>query len=113
MGSETLSSLTPSGGTAKPGLLFVLVLRVVFVLVLTAVGWSVAGDESIEAGALTGHPDLIVIGSIGTALIVIALDLFVPRKSLAAISGLFFGLIVKEENAPPVVARTVAYFQRR
>lgn len=94
MGSETLSSLAPSGGTPKPGLLFVVSLRVVFVLVLTAVGWSVAGDESIKAGALSGHPDLIVIGSIGTALIVIAMDLFVPRKSLAAISGLFFGLIV-------------------
>lgn len=78
----------------RTGLLFVIALRFVFVLVLTAVGWSVASDESFNTGALAGNRDLIVIGFIGAALVVIALDLFVPRKSLSSIAGLFFGLVV-------------------
>lgn len=69
-------------------------LRVVFVLVLAAVGWSLAADKDIVSGALAGQGDLIVIGFIGVALMVIAADLFIPRKSLAAISGLFFGLVI-------------------
>lgn len=69
-------------------------LRFVFVLVLMAVGASLAYEERFATEVLRGHRDLIVIGSIGIGLIVIALDVFVPRKSLSAISGLFFGLIV-------------------
>ena len=37
---------------------------------------------------------MLVAGFSGLALIFIALDVFVPRKSLSAISGLFFGLVV-------------------
>jgi len=94
MSSETASLPIRATGSPKPGLLFMVVLRVVFVLVLISVGWSLAGDKDIVSGALAGHGDLIVIGFTGVALIVIAADLFIPRKSLAAISGLFFGLVV-------------------
>jgi uncharacterized protein YacL len=39
-------------------------------------------------------PVVILLGFLGVALIVIVIDIFIPRKSLTAISGLFFGLIV-------------------
>jgi len=72
-----------------------IVLRVAFLLVLMAVGWSLAADtRMVGTGALAGHGDLIMIGFTGVGLVVIALDVFVPRKSLSAISGLFFGLVV-------------------
>jgi uncharacterized protein YacL len=67
-----------------------IILRVVFVLSLVAVGWSLASDQNDPS--LPG--DLILIGFIGAAFVVIAMDIFVPRKSLTAISGLFFGLVV-------------------
>ena len=70
--------------------MFMVVLRVVFVLSLVAVGWGLASDQA----NVPVQSDLILIGFIGAAFIVIALDIFVPRKSLTAISGLFFGLIV-------------------
>ncbi|MCH7840141.1 MAG: PIN domain-containing protein, partial [Planctomycetes bacterium] len=65
-------------------------LRLVFVLVLMAVGWSLASDERY----VSENKDLVIIGFAGAALIFIAMDVFVPRKSLSAISGLFFGLVV-------------------
>ena len=70
------------------------VLRVVFLLVLMAVGWGLVSEERGLSGALRGHKDLVMIAFLGVALVVIALDIFVPRKSLSAIAGLFFGLVV-------------------
>ena len=69
------------------------VLRFVFVLVLGAVGWSLAADERYQSGAFASNRDLIIYAFLGAALVVIAFDLFVPRKSLTSISGLFFGLV--------------------
>ncbi len=74
--------------------MFMVGLRLIFVLALVAVGWRVAVDARTATGALAEQGDLIMIGFIGLALVVIAFDVFVPRKSLAAISGLFFGLVV-------------------
>lgn len=74
--------------------MFMIVLRVVFVLSLIAVGGSLALDESTAAGSLGSYRDLVLYAFAGAALIVISLDIFIPRKSLAAISGVFFGLIV-------------------
>jgi uncharacterized protein YacL len=71
-----------------------LVLRAVFVLAIGAVGWGLAADARRSSPGLGLHSDLIVISFLGLGLIVIALDIFIPRKSLAAISGLFFGLVV-------------------
>ncbi len=70
------------------------VLRAVFVLVIGAVGWGLASKERHEPGGFGGDPQLTMIGFVGAALLVIALDIFIPRKSLTAISGLFFGLVV-------------------
>lgn len=70
-------------------------LRVLFVLALGAVGWSLASDPRIATGPLGGQGSLIVAGFLVVAVVVVALDVFfIPRKSLTAISGLFFGLIV-------------------
>jgi uncharacterized protein YacL len=69
-------------------------LRVLFVFGLIGVGWRLSVDSRTATGPLAGQGDLIFIGFLGAALMVIALDILVPRKSLAAISGLFFGLIV-------------------
>ncbi len=74
--------------------LFMFVLRGMFVLGLSAVGWSLASDQRNVTGELAGQGDLIIIGFLGAAFVVIALDLFIPKKSLTAIAGLFFGLIV-------------------
>lgn len=78
----------------RTGTIFMIVLRVGFVLSLIAVGWSLVSDESYATGLFANQRDLIVIGFAGLSLIIIALDIFVPRKSLSAISGLFFGLVV-------------------
>ncbi len=83
-----------STNTARSGVLFMVALRVFFVLVLGAVGWSLATDEESATGGLGGHGDWIMVGVLATAIVVILCDMLVPRKSLAAISGLFFGLIV-------------------
>lgn len=83
-----------SASSEKAGALFIIVLRVVFVLALGAVAWRLASDMRNAADPLTAQDDLIFYAALGIALVVIALDIFVPRKSLAAISGLFFGLIV-------------------
>ncbi len=72
-----------------------LALRLVFVIVLGGVGWSLANDPRLNEGPLQGQQFYIVLGFVLTSVVFIALDaLFIPRKSLAAISGVFFGLIV-------------------
>lgn len=76
---------------ARSHTLFMITLRVLFVVALWAVGWGLVSDEKYQAA---GQRDLLMLAFAGSALIVIALDIFVPRKSLAAISGLFFGLLV-------------------
>jgi uncharacterized protein YacL len=78
------------GSAARTSAVFMILLRVAFVLVLVAVGWSLASDDRY----VSANKDLVIIGFAGVSLIVIAMDIFVPRKSLSAISGLFFGLVV-------------------
>lgn len=90
MRTDSLRNIPGSDLTDRASALFMIALRVVFVLALIAVGWTLAVDPRAQ----TQNRDLIVIAFIGAALIVIALDIFIPRKSLSAISGLFFGLIV-------------------
>ncbi|UCG17425.1 MAG: hypothetical protein JSV19_05225 [Phycisphaerales bacterium] len=77
--------------------MFLHFLRVVFVLALAAVGWRfIAGDDTPVGplSFLTASKDLVLLSCLGVALVVIAVDIFIPRKSLGVISGLFFGLVV-------------------
>jgi uncharacterized protein YacL len=78
----------------RTGTMFLIAFRAMFVLAIGAVGWGLASDERIVSPRLGGHRDLIIIAFVGAALVVIAIDIFVPRKSLTSISGLFFGLVV-------------------
>ncbi len=77
--------------------MFLIVLRGLFVLVLLAVAMSfIAGDEaaSIGGGLLYYNKEAVLLACAGLAVLVVAADIYVPRKSLSAISGVFFGLIV-------------------
>lgn len=99
MAADVSMSRGYSDGSARSSTVVILVLRVVFVLALGAVGWGLATDLASPAiassGELAQHGDLVMAAFAVAAVVVIALDVFfIPRKSLAAISGVFFGLIV-------------------
>lgn len=83
------------GGADKSNTVITFALRLVFALGLCGVGWKVASDDRIVAADSVAGPWIIYLAFLATAVIVIAVDVFfIPRKSLAAISGVFFGLIV-------------------
>lgn len=66
------------------------VLRAFFILAVIAVGWSV-----VETGELLPEQrGWVVVGAAVLAGSVIVVDILQPRKSLKAIGGLFFGLVV-------------------
>ncbi len=65
------------------------ILRVIFVLIVAAVAMNFAEYYYQVLPA----PAILTI-SLGIASLLIGLDVFVPQKSLLAISGLFFGLVV-------------------
>jgi len=67
------------------------VLRIFFIIIVIVVGMNYA-EQAYQSSAIgaTG----ILTTAIGIALLVIAIDIFIPQKSLLAISGLFFGLVV-------------------
>jgi uncharacterized protein YacL len=73
------------------------VVRLVFILALISVGWSLVSPDRGTASATTlfaARKDLVMIGFAAVAVVFIGLDVLIPRKSLGSISGLFFGLIV-------------------
>jgi uncharacterized protein YacL len=94
MRADQAPPLLSGDGAARTSVMFMFLLRAVFVLVIGAVGWGLASDARLSTGGLAIHKDLIVIAFVAAGFVVIALDIFVPRKSLTALSGLFFGLIV-------------------
>ena len=76
------------------GSVLLLVLRAVFVLAVVAVAMGLAADKyTTDVAAYGLNPTTIVLVGLLSSIFVVALDVFIPRKSLAAISGLFFGLI--------------------
>lgn len=64
------------------------ILRALFVLIVAGVAMNYVEQE----GSALALPVLIV--ALGASAMVIGLDIFIPQKSLLAISGLFFGLVV-------------------
>lgn len=82
----------------QPGDLFVLIiLRAVFVLALGVVAITfIAGPDPAtnDVTWFTRNADLLLISCLGVALVVIAVDIFIPQKSLKSISGVFFGIAV-------------------
>lgn len=67
------------------------VLRGLLVLLMAAVPFVAVATDALTFGP-RGY--LLVAASAGFAVIVVMLDIFLTRKSLAALSGTFFGLIV-------------------
>ncbi|MFO0837668.1 MAG: PIN domain-containing protein [Phycisphaerae bacterium] len=65
------------------------VLRGLFVVLIAALASSL-----VEKNESVANPVLFTIAAIGVALVVIGVDMFLPRKSLAALSGAFLGLVV-------------------
>lgn len=65
-------------------------LRALFVALVAAVAYSAASDETTSGG----YRFVLMVSAIGFALVLIGVDMFLPRKSLAAISGAFLGLVV-------------------
>ena len=73
------------------------ILRAIFVLIVAAVAMSFIAsdvDPSSPLRILQVYKHWVLLGVILVALGVIVLDVFVVQKSLLAISGLFFGLVV-------------------
>ncbi len=69
------------------------VLRGLFVLLIAAVALTTVGEQSFP-GELGAYKFLLMLAAIVVAVVFIAIDVFVPRKSLAALSGAFLGLVV-------------------
>ncbi len=67
------------------------IIRFLFVLTIAGVAMSYA---ELYQSSLGGVAFPLFVIAIGIACCVIALDIFIPQKSLLAISGLFFGLVV-------------------
>ncbi len=65
------------------------ILRAVFVAVVAALAMNFA-----EVHFQVLDPTVTFIVALGLAGVVVAFDVFVPQKSLLALSGLFFGLVV-------------------
>ena len=70
------------------------ILRAVFVLLMCAVVMAYITAPPEGSSLLIFHRDAVLLGTLGLAGLVIAVDMLMARKSLMAISGLFFGLLV-------------------
>ncbi|MCG3128154.1 MAG: hypothetical protein CHACPFDD_03030 [Phycisphaerae bacterium] len=68
-------------------------LRALFFLLVAAVALSAGGSSDVP-GEVTNLRVPLTIAGLGMALVVVAVDVFLPRKSLAALSGGFLGLVV-------------------
>ncbi len=69
------------------------ILRAIFVLIMVGVAMNYAETKDGFQAAQVPATSVFVIG-LGMACLVLGLDVFVPQKSLLAMSGLFFGIIV-------------------
>src|SRR5438874_5175238 len=72
------------------------ILRVIVGGMIIAIGISYTDAITSESNSPIppAVPILIYIFSIALAVAVVAIEWLIPRKSLAAIAGLFFGLVV-------------------
>ncbi|MFN0135379.1 MAG: PIN/TRAM domain-containing protein [Phycisphaerae bacterium] len=65
-------------------------LRAIFIVMIAAVAFSAVGDEGSE----TQLRFWFMVSAIFVGLVLISVDVVLPRKSLAALSGAFLGLVV-------------------
>src|SRR5262245_44625860 len=69
------------------------ILRCVFMVVAVGIG-SILIKLSIDSGGSAWLPWLAILGTTSLAGAVIAADIFLPRKQIDIISGVYFGLLV-------------------
>ncbi len=71
-------------------------LRGLFVLMMATVAFSMVGGEMSGNPNAVGHlsPFGIMLATLGVSILLVAVDYYLPRKSLAALSGAFLGLLV-------------------
>ncbi len=67
------------------------VLRALFVLLIGAVSFSIGPQTASDEGSMS--PFWFMVASIVVAFVFVAVDALIPRKSLAALSGAFLGLV--------------------
>lgn len=70
------------------------VLRALFVLLIGVVAFSAIGEAGQVPEDIERYRFWVMIAAIVAAAALIGVDFFVPRKSLAALSGAFLGLVV-------------------
>lgn len=65
-------------------------LRALFLLIMAGIALSYAesGDDTAQAYAV-----FVLLLAIGVGVVCLMIDIFIPQKSLAAVSGMFFGLV--------------------
>jgi uncharacterized protein YacL len=69
-------------------------LRLIFIIVLIAVLFVSLTSRAQDGTLSDTRPFIIVIFGIATGLVVLLVDFLTPKKSLAALAGIFFGLLV-------------------
>ncbi len=70
--------------------MFVWVLRIAFIILIWAVALLAAGKSNELVGFQTAY---WMGGSFAVAVLLVVVDAFLPRKSLAALSGVFLGVV--------------------
>jgi len=68
------------------------IFRVIFIIIVLAALFFNISSSDISADAKSFH--IILWSSLVLALLAFFVDIFTPRKSLAALAGVFFGLLV-------------------
>ncbi|MHC4424035.1 MAG: hypothetical protein ACYSWR_05140 [Planctomycetota bacterium] len=68
------------------------ILRTIFVIIILAALFFNISDSNIAADTKSYH--VILWSGLALTLIALSVDIFTPRKSLAALAGVFFGLLV-------------------
>ena len=69
-------------------------LRLIFVIVLIAVLFVSLTSRAAQGTLDDSRPFIIVILGVIAGMIVLLIDFLTPKKSLAALAGIFFGLLV-------------------
>ncbi|MHC4395074.1 MAG: PIN domain-containing protein [Planctomycetota bacterium] len=70
------------------------IFRLIFIVIVAAViSANIAGRE-ISSGSNSTSFWTVVLSGLGMAIFVFLLDIFTPKKKLAALAGVFFGLLV-------------------
>jgi uncharacterized protein YacL len=68
------------------------IFRAIFIIIVVAAIFFKISDKSIAADTTSFH--IILWSGVVLAIVTFFVDLFTPKKSLAALAGVFFGLLV-------------------